>query len=84
MNKQRRKELEEAVRLLEEAYSTIESILEQEQEAFDNMPEGLQESERGEQSYRCGPWLCLWQGQIPVGRVHQQGAHAVVYLAVTP
>lgn len=49
MNKQRRKELEEAVRLLEEAYSTIEIIMEQEQEAFDNMPEGLQESERGEQ-----------------------------------
>ena len=48
MNKQRRKELEEAVSMLEDAYATIENVMEQEQEAFDNMPEGLQESERGE------------------------------------
>lgn len=49
MNKPRRKELAEAVELLRRAMDIIESVSEQEQEAYDNMPEGLQESERGEQ-----------------------------------
>lgn len=49
MNKQRRKELEKAVALLAEAREIIEACMDEEQEAFDNMPESIQESERGEQ-----------------------------------
>jgi len=49
MNKQRRKALEKALEMLDEAYSVIENVRDEEQEAFDNMPEGLQASERGEQ-----------------------------------
>lgn len=55
MNKQRRKELaeaieklEKAIAMLEEAKETVECVTEEEQEAFDNMPESLQCSERGE------------------------------------
>jgi len=56
MNKARRKELANIVAKLEELDALREQIREQlaavrddEQEAFDNMPESLQESERGEQ-----------------------------------
>ena len=48
MNKLRRKQLQAAADLLKEARAIIESVREEEQEAFDNMPEGLQYSERGE------------------------------------
>lgn len=49
MNKQRRASLKEAVELLEQAKSIIECVAEEEREAFDNLPEGIQYSERGEQ-----------------------------------
>ena len=49
MNKQRRKELENAVALLERAKDIIECVAADEREAFDNLPEGIQYSERGEQ-----------------------------------
>mgnify|MGYP004580244211 FL=1 len=45
MNKQRRKEIANAIRQIE---NVVSSILADEEEAFDNMPEGLQESERGD------------------------------------
>lgn len=48
MNKERRKQLEEAIAKLEDAKSLIESVRDEEQDAFDNMPEGLQSGERGE------------------------------------
>ena len=48
MNKTRRKEIEKAIGALEEIKENIEGLQEEEQEAFDNMPEGLQDSERGE------------------------------------
>ena len=48
MNKQNRKELQGYVDSLEEIKSNIETMMEEEQRKLDNMPEGLQESERGE------------------------------------
>lgn len=48
MNKARRKELEKALDLIERGKDMLEDIEAEEQEAFDNMPESLQESERGE------------------------------------
>lgn len=49
MNKVRRKELQKALDLLAEAKIIIDQCREEEQGAFDNMPEGFQASERGEQ-----------------------------------
>lgn len=48
MNKQRRKRITEAIELLEQAQQIIEEVKDEEQEAYDNLPEGLQCGERGE------------------------------------
>lgn len=48
MNKARRKEIENIVEKLEELQSDIESVLSDEQDYLDNIPENLQGSERYE------------------------------------
>lgn len=48
MNKARRKEIARAITLMEKAREILEEVMDEEQEAFDNMPESLQCSERGE------------------------------------
>lgn len=48
MNSKRRKELEKLTEKLEELKCNIEALMEEEQEAFDNMPESLQYAEKGE------------------------------------
>lgn len=48
MNAKQRKELQGYVDSLEEIKSNIETMMEDEQSKLDNMPEGLQESERGD------------------------------------
>lgn len=48
MNKQRRKEIAEVVQELETLKERIEVLRDEEQEYFDNMPEGIQMSERGD------------------------------------
>lgn len=51
MNKQRRKELEKAHELISEAMEIIEEVKEEEYSAFENLPDSLQQSERGERMY---------------------------------
>ena len=48
MNNTRRKELDKAWDLIEEAVTIIESCKDDEEDAFYNLPEGIQASERGE------------------------------------
>ena len=48
MNRPRRKELNRALELIAEARAIVEAMQEEEQERFDNMPEGLQVSALGE------------------------------------
>lgn len=48
MNKARRKQIEEAIEALSVIKEMIENITADEQEYFDNMPEGIQGSEKGE------------------------------------
>lgn len=48
MNKARRKEIDKAIDLLLEARVILEQVQSDEEDAFDNMPEGIQMSERGE------------------------------------
>lgn len=48
MNKQRRKDLAEAIELLDQAKGIIETCATDERDGLDNMPEGLQEGERGQ------------------------------------
>lgn len=48
MNKERRKMLQDIIDKLDEQRLEIESVQEEEQEAYDNLPESIQYSERGE------------------------------------
>lgn len=48
MNNARRKTLSEAIDLLYKAKDIIESVKDEEQDAYDNMPGSLKGSERGE------------------------------------
>lgn len=48
MNKERRKIIEEAIGKINEANDLLATVRDEEQEAFDNLPEGIQMSERGE------------------------------------
>lgn len=48
MNAKSRKELSEIVERLQKCYEDISVMRDEEQEKFDNLPEGLQLSERGE------------------------------------
>jgi len=47
MNKVRREMLKNACKKLEAVTEIIELVRDEESDAFDNMPEGLQESDRG-------------------------------------
>ncbi len=51
MNAARRKELKRALEMLDAAKSILEQVAEEEQDAYDNLPESIQDSERGEQIY---------------------------------
>ena len=48
MNKLRRKQLSEIQDKMAELRDMIDMVLSEEQDAFDNLPESIQESERGE------------------------------------
>lgn len=48
MNNTRRKAIQAIMNKLEEIMEEIECIKDEEQEAFDNLPESIQTSERGE------------------------------------
>ncbi len=50
MNKDRRKRIDEIHTALEQWVSMIEDLESEEQDAFDGMPDGLQDSERGQVS----------------------------------
>ena len=48
MNKERRKAIQQALDQLADIRSSVEEINTEEQDAFDNLPESFQDSERGE------------------------------------
>lgn len=50
MNNERRQAIQEVMNQLEDAQGTVCAIQEEEQEYFDDMPEGLQGSEKGDRA----------------------------------
>lgn len=48
MNAARRKELDKAEALLQEALEILTAVQEEEREVFDNMPESMQSGDRGQ------------------------------------
>ena len=55
MNAQGRKEIAKYIASLNEIKDKLESLKDDEEEKYDNMPEGLQDSERGEQMQSTTP-----------------------------
>mgnify|MGYP006391950111 CR=1 FL=1 len=53
MNAQRRKEIAKAIALIEDAIAILDSVAEEEREAYDNLPESLQYSEHDERMEEC-------------------------------
>ena len=51
MNAMRRKHLARAIQMIYDAQEIIEMVKEEEQDSYDNLPEGIQDSERGETMY---------------------------------
>ena len=49
MNKARRKQIAAAIGILETVKETIEDIRGAEEDAYDNLPESIQESDKGEE-----------------------------------
>ena len=49
MNAKTRKEIEKLTESLDEIKCAVENIQSDEEEKFDNLPEGIQDSERGEE-----------------------------------
>lgn len=47
MNKERRERLSEVATTIEEARDQIQEIIDEEQDAYDNLPPSLQDAERG-------------------------------------
>lgn len=50
MNAARRKQIEKAATLIEQAKEILQECLDEEQEYFDNMPESIQNGEKGERA----------------------------------
>ena len=48
MNKQRRKDLDDALKLISDARNIVENARDEEQEYFDNMPESFQFGDKGQ------------------------------------
>ena len=48
MNKERRKRIEAIMDALSQAYGEIEEIRDEEEDAYDNLPENFQEGSRGD------------------------------------
>lgn len=51
MNAMRRKHLARAIQMIYDAQEIIEMVKDEEQDSYDNLPEGIQDSERGETMY---------------------------------
>ena len=48
MKEERLKTLKQCLNMIQNAHDILEEVRDEEQDAFDNMPEGLQDSERGD------------------------------------
>ena len=57
MNNERRERIEAVITNLEEIMDELSLIQEEEQAAYDNLPEGLQESQRGMDIEECAEQL---------------------------
>lgn len=64
MNKQRRKDLLDVAESLQEALDRLSEVRDEEQEAFDNMPESLQYGSRRDAMQDAIDTMDEWEGEI--------------------
>lgn len=64
MNKQRQKDLLDVAESLQEALDRLSEVRDEEQEAFDNMPESLQYGSRGDAMQDAIDTMDEWEGEI--------------------
>ena len=64
MNKERRQELLDVTSSLADAMDRLSEIRDEEQEAFDNMPEGLQSGSRGQSMLDAVETMDGWYSEI--------------------
>ena len=64
MNKVRRNELQKALDHLSEAKELLENVRNEEQDAFDNLPEGLQNADKGQAMEQAVQYLDEAIGQL--------------------
>ena len=64
MNNQRRKELEKARELLDEAQAIIEQARDEETEYYENMPESLQSGDKGQAAEAAAEYLSSAAEQV--------------------
>jgi hypothetical protein len=64
MNKQRKSNLSEVSDILDDAFSAIQDIIDEEQDAFDNLPESLQYSSKGDAMQDAIDLMTDWQMSI--------------------
>ena len=65
MNKQRRKDLLDVAEHLQDALDRLSEVRDEEQEAFDNMPESLQYGSRGDAMQEAIDTMDEWESLIP-------------------
>lgn len=64
MNKARRQDLSEVADILDQALDSLCAVKDEEQDAFDNMPEGLQYGPRGESMLEAIDIMEGWESEI--------------------
>lgn len=64
MNKQRQKDLLDVAESLQEALDRLSEVRDEEQEAFDNMPESLQYGSRGGAMQEAIDTMDEWESEI--------------------
>lgn len=64
MNKERRQELLDVASSLADAMDRLSEIRDEEQEAYDNMPEGLQSGDRGQLMQEAIDTMDEWSSEI--------------------
>lgn len=64
MNKQRKSELQDVSAMIGDAMDRLTEIRDEEQEAFDNMPEGLQCSSRGDSMQEAIDMMDEWYEEL--------------------
>lgn len=75
MNKERRKRISEAVELIGQARDILEEVKDEEQESYDNLPEGMRAASKEDMGERAGISLQIHGRAAGHGRAGRKQHH---------